>query len=129
MSPPPPYTAPPRTPGTPHRGGGQASWSGRASGGKQAHSLTNGAGMSSVNPVAAGMGHGAPMRTFQSEAQRLLRECGMEEPAVDRLSHALYWLLFTRPRHRNRGHHSRRRQRAFYGGTYAPRTDARREAG
>jgi hypothetical protein len=60
-------------------------------------------------------------RTFQSETVRLLRECGLEAPAVDQLSSALYWLLFSRPRHRNRGYHRRWRQRAFFDGTYESR--------
>ena len=65
------------------------------------------------------------MRTFQSEARRLIREHVPGEPVSDRLGHALLWVLFAsgnlRKRH-GRGRGEPWRQRAFYGGTYGPRT-------
>jgi len=61
------------------------------------------------------------MRTFQSEARRLIREYVPGEPVVDRLSEALWWVLFTRKQGRRRGHGKPWRQRAFYGGAYGPR--------
>jgi hypothetical protein len=66
------------------------------------------------------------MRTLQSEARRLIRQYGAGEPTVDRLGDALIWLLFTTGHlkgRRHRGHGSKpRRQWAFYGGHYEPRT-------
>jgi len=62
------------------------------------------------------------MRTFQSEAKRLIREYAPGEPAVDRLSDALWWVLFTRKQGRRRRRTQPWRQRAFYGGSYGPRT-------
>jgi len=66
------------------------------------------------------------MRTFQSEAKRLIRQCTPGDPPVDRLADALLWALYTtgkltRPRRRHR-HGKRWQQRAFYGGRYEPRT-------
>lgn len=33
-------------------------------------------------------------RTFQSEAKRLIRKCGLGEPTAAQLGHALVWVLF-----------------------------------
>jgi hypothetical protein len=65
------------------------------------------------------------MRTLQSEARRLIRQCTPGDPPVDRLADALLWALYTsgklmKPRRRR--HSKPRRQRAFYGGHYEPRT-------
>jgi hypothetical protein len=55
------------------------------------------------------------MRTRQSEARRLIRQHGMDEPAVEQLGNALTRILFV-SRHlatrRRRGHGRARRQPA-----------------
>jgi hypothetical protein len=61
------------------------------------------------------------MRTFQSEARRLIRKYDPTAPPVDRLGEALWWVLFTRTQGRRRGHGKPWRQRAVHGGTYGPR--------
>ena len=69
---------------------------------------------------------GAPTsRTFQSEVQPLIRECGPGEPTVDRLGDSPLWALFATGqlgKRRRRGHGKAWRQRAFYGGSYRPPT-------
>ena len=67
----------------------------------------------------------APMRTFQSEARRMIRQDGMAEPAVDRLGDSLCWILFAsgQLKRRRRGHGNKAwHQRTFVGGTYEPPT-------
>ncbi len=66
------------------------------------------------------------MRTFQSEARRVLVTHGPGEPIPDRLGHSLYWLLFvsgtlTPRRPRRSGTQWNGRQQPSRGGSYGPR--------
>ena len=66
-----------------------------------------------------------PVRTFASEAKRLIRECGLEEPTAAQPGDALTWVLFSTGHFKKRRHHRHGkpyRPRAFFDGTYEPRT-------
>ncbi len=68
------------------------------------------------------------MRTFASEAKRVVKQAGLGEPQGDRLGELLCWTLFRMGEFRKcrRRSHGKRpwtgRQRAFRGARYEPHT-------
>jgi len=76
-------------------------------------------------PWQDGARRSPPVRTFASEAKRLIRECGLEEPTAAQPGDALTWVLFSTGHFKKRRHHRHGkpyRPRAFFDGTYEPRT-------
>jgi hypothetical protein len=65
------------------------------------------------------------MRTFKSEARRLIRQYVPGDPPADRLAQTLVWVLYANGdlKKRHRCPHGKRawKQRVFRGGVYRPR--------